>query len=131
MTFSTELSLAAGTPSLKPHKGTGSFVMQSTWSLGVVPNAGGTGTSAATGGSGDGAAPGPSSAAAAAATTSRWAAVSAAAGGGPVTAGLPPRSYSTETKFNYGPPPSDFRRTRSAGPPVSQFPKPGQPNDWK
>ncbi|GIL55747.1 hypothetical protein Vafri_11280 [Volvox africanus] len=129
----------AGVPSLKPHTGVGSFVLQSNWSLGVPPN----GTAAAVHGSrgssraggGDSAGPGPSSAAAEAATqpapASRWAAVSAAAGGGPVTAGLPPRTYNTETKSNYGPPPSDFRRTRSAGPGTSQFPKPDQPNDWK
>ncbi|GIM04161.1 hypothetical protein Vretimale_8784 [Volvox reticuliferus] len=115
----------AGVPSLKPHKGVGSFVLQSNWSLGVPPcgtaaavhsgRSSSSSSSSGRGGGGDSAGLGPSSAAAAAAAqpapTSRWAAVSAAAGGGPLTAGLPPRTYNTETKSNFGPPPSDFRRT--------------------
>ncbi|GLC36114.1 hypothetical protein PLESTB_001379200 [Pleodorina starrii] len=146
----------AGTLSLKPHKGVGSFVLQSNWSLGVPQcSSGGSGAAAAAaptaaaagcsaGGGADrsraqGAGPGPSSSAAAAAATatppagsvSRWAAVSGAASGGPVTAGLPPRSYSTESRTNYTPPPTDFRRVRSAGPGASQMVPPNHPNDWR
>ncbi|KAG2489097.1 hypothetical protein HYH03_012323 [Edaphochlamys debaryana] len=100
--------------------------MQNEWSL-ANPAPGSTyGTGRGT----EGAGPGPGSLRSTAPASARAAAAAARAGGADSGMPVQPRTFATETKSNYAPPPADYRRAAAAAEPPSQMPRGNHPNDW-